>query len=54
MNDTTNALSQLAQALENNQGGEKNLIKIEPFKGDGTQDPIDWLKEFDRATKANN
>jgi len=54
MNDAAEALNRLAQAIERNQGGEKNLIKIEPFKGDGTQDPIDWIKEFDRAATANN
>ena len=26
---------------------EKALVKIEPYCGDGTQDPITWIEEFD-------
>ena len=35
-------------------GGEKSLIKIDFYRGDGTQDPITWIEEFDRAAKANH
>ena len=32
---------------------EQTLITVEPFLGDGTQDPLTWLQEFQRACKAN-
>jgi hypothetical protein len=51
---TAKAIKQLAKALDKGGKGEKNLIKIDAFKGDGSQDPIDWLDEFDRAAKANH
>ncbi|CAG8797660.1 7078_t:CDS:1, partial [Racocetra persica] len=35
-------------------GGEKSFIKIKPFRGDGTEDLVDWINEFERATIANN
>ena len=44
-------MTDLANAL--NTGTEKNLIKVEFFKGDGTQDPELWYQEFKRAAAAN-
>ena len=44
-------MTDLARAL--GIGGEKTLFKIESFWGDGTQDPITWLENFEQATKAN-
>ena len=29
------------------------LLRIEPFRGDGTQDPLTWLDDFNRAAQAN-
>src|SRR5260364_116821 len=29
------------------------LLRVEPFKGDGTQDPLTWLEDFDKAAQAN-
>jgi len=29
-------------------------MKINFFTGDGTQDPVEWLEEFERAAIANN
>src|SRR5436309_4951422 len=32
----------------------QNIIHVEPFYGDGTQDPISWLTAFDKASRVNN
>jgi hypothetical protein len=32
----------------------QNIIRVEPFYGDGTQDPISWLTAFDKASRVNN
>jgi len=45
-------MTNLANSL--NQGTEKNLLTVEFFKGDRTQDPERWLQEFRRAAAANN
>ncbi len=39
------AMTNLANSL--NQGTEKNLLTVEFFKGDGTQDPERWLKNLE-------
>jgi len=44
-------MTNLATAL--GQGSEKTLVRIEPYRGDGTQDPITWLEDFERAAKIN-
>ena len=36
---------------DNDKGGM--LLRIEPFRGDGTQDPLTWLDDFNRAAQAN-
>ena len=46
------AMTTLANAL--GRGGEKSLLKIDFYRGDGTQDPVTWLEEFERAAKANH
>ena len=45
------AINALATALQN--GREQTLITVEPFKGDGSQDPYTWITEFERAAQAN-
>ena len=52
LNAAANAMTALANALGT--GGKKSLIKIDFYRGDGTQDPITWLEEFKRAARANN
>ena len=32
----------------------QNILQVEPFYGDETQDPITWLTAFDKASKVNN
>ena len=44
-------MADLANAL--GQGSEKNLIRVEYFLGDRTQDPEQQFKEFRRAATAN-
>ena len=44
-------MTNLARALDIS--SEKILFKIEFFWGDGTQDPITWLENFEQATKTN-
>ncbi|CAG8478402.1 1671_t:CDS:2, partial [Scutellospora calospora] len=39
--------------LQNNQK-ENTLLRIEPFTGDGTQDPQTWLNSFEKTAAANN
>ena len=51
LNNAATAITNLAAAL--GQGSEKALVKIEPYRGDGTQDPITWIEEFDRAAQVN-
>jgi len=46
------AMTTLANAL--GRGGEKSLLKIDFYRGDGTQDPVTWLEEFERAARANH
>ena len=29
------------------------LLRVDPFKGDGTQDPLTWIENFNKATQAN-
>src|SRR5260363_307408 len=36
-----------------NGGPEKNLLSVNFFNGDGTQDPLEWYTEFKRAATAN-
>ena len=52
LRDAAAAMTAMAAALTG--GGEKNLINIEYFRGDGTQDPDDWFDEFRRAALANH
>ncbi|CAG8671092.1 9644_t:CDS:2, partial [Paraglomus brasilianum] len=52
LQDAAQAINALAAAL--GQGGEKSLIKIDFYHGDGTQDPVTWVEEFERAAKANH
>ncbi|CAG8833704.1 36108_t:CDS:1, partial [Racocetra persica] len=47
-------MTQLAEAIEGGGEAKKSLIKIKPFREDGTEDPIDWINKFERATTANN
>ena len=51
LRDAATAITALATALGN--GTEQTLIMVELFLGDGTQDPLTWLQEFQRACKAN-
>ena len=44
-------MTKLARTLEIE--SKKALFRIDLFWGDSTQDPITWLEEFERATKAN-
>ena len=46
------AMTDLATALT--PGGEKTLLQVEFYRGDGTQDPVEWLEEFERAAITNN
>ena len=46
------AINALATALQT--GREQTLITVEPFKGDGSQDPYTWITEFERAAQANH
>ena len=29
------------------------LLRVDPFKGDGTQDPLIWIENFNKAIQAN-
>jgi hypothetical protein len=51
LRDAAVAITALATALGT--APEQTLITVEPFLGDGTQDPLSWLQEFQRACKAN-
>ena len=51
LNAAATAMTDLANALDT--GSEKSLIHVEFFKGDGTQDPEQWLQEYRRAAVAN-
>ena len=37
---------------DNEKGG--NVVRIEPFHGDGTQDPLAWITDFEKAAIANS
>src|SRR5260363_274598 len=54
-NDALNAAAEAMTALANamGRGGEKSLMKIDFYQGDGTQYPVTWIEEFERAAKAN-
>src|ERR1044072_8597360 len=41
------------QGVNHSSGGEKTTIRIEPFRGTDNEDPIDWLKTFERAAAVN-
>ena len=53
MENAAAAMTRLVESLEARGSGEKNLLKIVPFKGDGTEDPVDWINEFECAAAAN-
>src|SRR5260363_178565 len=55
-NDALNAAAEAMTALANamGRGGEKSLMKIDFYQGDGTQYPVTWIEEFERAAKANH
>ncbi|CAG8782052.1 26179_t:CDS:1, partial [Racocetra persica] len=48
------AMTQLAETIRGEEEAEKSLIKIKLFRGDSTEDSIDWINEFEQATTANN
>jgi len=50
MDQAVAAMNRLVDTLGT---AEKSLFKIVPFKGDGTEDPVDWINEFERAAVAN-
>ena len=55
LTNLTHALNAQAAAIGNQPGPAPrtlNLVKIEPFFGD-SQDPIEWLEDFENATNAN-
>jgi len=47
------ALEKMNETKENEESQEYNLMKVEPFDGEGV-DPIEWLKAFNKAAQANN
>src|SRR5260363_430741 len=55
-NEALNAAAEAMTALANamGRGGEKSLMKIDFYRGDGTQDPVTWIEEFERAAKADH
>jgi len=38
--------------LQPNIGG--TTIRVEPFYGDGIQDPLKWLEDFDKVAQIND
>ena len=46
------AMTDLANALT--PGREKTLLQVEFYQGDGTQDPVELLEEFEQAAITNN
>ena len=50
--EAANAINTLAAAFING-GAEKNVLPVNFFNGDGTQDPLEWYSEFKRAAVAN-
>ncbi|RIB14214.1 hypothetical protein C2G38_2195754 [Gigaspora rosea] len=54
--DALTAAAETMTTLTNalGQGGEKSLLKIDFYRGDGTQNPVTWLEELERAAKANH
>src|SRR5260363_343924 len=52
MNAAAAAITALADAM--GRGSKKSLIKIDFYRGDGTQDPVTWIEELERAAKANH
>ena len=51
INAMTTAHDVLNYLREHEKGGM--LLRIEPFKGDGTQDPLTWIEDFNKASQAN-
>jgi len=49
-NMTTN--QHIMNYLQRNIGG--TTIRVEPFYGDGIQDPLKWLEDFDKAARIND
>jgi len=47
------ALEKMNEAKEMGGGREYNLIKVDPFDGEGA-DPMEWLQAFSKAAQANN
>ena len=45
LNTAAQAITAFANALE--RGSEKSLIKIDYYRGDGTQNSVTWVKEFE-------
>src|SRR5260364_93231 len=52
LREAATAINALAAAMTNG-GPEKNLLSVNFFNGDGTQDPLEWYTEFKRAATAN-
>jgi len=50
--EAADAINTLAAAFING-GAEKNVLPVNFFNGDGTQDPLEWYSEFKRAAVAN-
>ena len=50
--DAATAINTLAAAFVHG-GVERNLLPVNFFNGDGTQDPLEWYSEFKRAAVAN-
>ncbi|CAG8481547.1 20743_t:CDS:1, partial [Racocetra persica] len=48
------AMTQLAEAIGREEEAKKSLIKIKLFRRDSTENPINWINEFERAATANN
>lgn len=42
-----NAVAAMNRLVDTLGTAEKSLFKIVSFKGDGTEDPVDWINEFE-------
>jgi hypothetical protein len=47
----TNAATVLEYLEDNMQGGQ--ALRIQPFYGDGTQDPLQWMAHFEKVARSN-
>src|SRR6185437_10499457 len=50
-----NTMATAADVLHYLQENEKEnmVLRVDPFKGDRTQDPLTWLEDFNKAAQAN-